>query len=68
MRAGGFNLRKWKTNSATLQGRINNTYKTSDIPAIEKSGLEGVKILGLNWDCEADQLYFDLVEVITLAK
>ena len=68
MRAGGFNLRKWKTNSATLQGRINEDLKSSDIPAIEKSGLRGVKILGLNWDCNADKFYFDLQEVITLAK
>ena len=68
MKAGGFNLRKWKTNSATLQGRINEDLKNSDIPAIQKSGLEGVKILGLNWDCKADKFYFDLQEVITLAK
>ena len=57
-----------KTNSTTLQGRINEDLKSSDIPAIQTSVLEGVKILGLNWDCKADKFYFDLQEVITLAK
>ena len=44
-------------NSATLQGKINEVHKSSDILAIQKSGLEGVKILGLNWDYEADGFY-----------
>ena len=68
MRAGGFNLRKWKTNSPTLQKRINEAERSSGTPATHGSEQETVKILGLNWDCKADGLYFDLTEVIVLAK
>ena len=60
MRAGGFNLRKWKTNSPTLQKRINEAERSSGTPATHGSEQETVKILGLNWDCKADGLYFDL--------
>ena len=45
---GGFNLCKWKTNSKTLQQKINltegETFKTSE-----------VKILGIRWDTEQDE-------------
>ena len=50
MRAGGFNLRKWKTNSAALQKRITEAERSSDTPATQGSEQETVKILGLNWD------------------
>ena len=55
-------------NSATLQGSITKAEESSDTSAIQRLEPERVKILGLNWDCEANEFYFDLTEVIALAR
>jgi len=57
---GGFNLRKWHTNIPSLQ---------EEMMVGEKSGPEqvstNVKVLGLNWDTECDQLHFELNEIMS---
>ena len=68
MRAGGFNLQKWKMDSAILQRRIAEAEKSSNTLAVQMSEQERVKILCLNWDCETDEFYFDLTAVIALTK
>ena len=63
MKAGGFNLRKWRTNSSTLQKLINQTEANTN-------EVEGklVKILGLCWDTQEDTFWFDPEEITTYAK
>lgn len=54
MKAGGFNLRKWRTNSSTLQKCINE----AEAKPNEEEG-KPVKILGLCWNTEKD--FFGLI-------
>ena len=63
MKAGGFNLRKWRTNSSTLQKHINQAEANT-------SEVEGkpVKNLGLCWDTQEDTFWFDPEEITTYAK
>ena len=61
MKEGGFNLRKWKTNSSIVRQRISKEMKEGD----DKSE---VKILGLNWDNMSDELRFEFVSVMEYLK
>ncbi|XP_065909767.1 uncharacterized protein [Dysidea avara] len=63
MASGGFNLRKWRTNSESLQQKIDSTDNTT-IP----SEVEGVKILGLTWDTKTDDFHFSFKDVMMFAK
>ena len=56
MSEGGFNLRKWRTNVLDLQKTIS--------PELDSKVSSHVKVLGLGWNTDSDQLYFDLGEVI----
>jgi len=66
MSEGEFNLRKWNTNSSTLQERIvsairklpssNEIFKSTPVPEI--------KILGLKWVTDKDELHVDVSELI----
>ena len=61
MRKGGFNLRKWHTNSADLQQKIDH---------LENAGLSEstntlVKILGMSWDTKEDKLSFEFGDVVS---
>jgi len=58
---GRFNLRKWKTNSKTLQQKINLTEEGA-------SETSEVKILGIRWDTERDEFQFDYKEITTFVK
>ena len=61
---GGFNLRKWRTNSTDLQQKIDQSCnKVSD----QKCKVEGVKILGMNWDTKQDEFYFNFKDIIAFA-
>ena len=60
MSEGGFNLRKWHTNVLNLQKTIS--------PEINTKISSHVKVLGLGWDTDNDQLYFDLSEVIKYSR
>ena len=61
MKDGGFNLRKWKTNSTIVRQRISEEMKEED----DKSA---VKILGLNWNTMSDELRFEFVSVMEYLK
>ena len=61
MKEGGFNLRKWKTNSSIVRQRISEEMKEED----DKSE---AKILGLNWDTMSDELRFEFVSVMEYLK
>ena len=62
MASGGFNLRKWRTNSVPLQQRIDCT--DSRTSTIEVPKAEGVKILGLTWDTKTDKFCFSFKDVL----
>lgn len=61
MKHGGFNLRKWKTNSPHVQQSIDemedSSNSTDEIP--EGEGHEEVKLLVLYWSTLTDTFYFD---------
>ena len=61
MQEGGFNLRKWNTNSHVLNQRIGKEDEQ------EEHETE-VKILGLNWDTVNDAFRFDSAEVTEYVK
>ena len=56
MKKGGFNLRKWRTNSRYLQQQINET-----VPRV-------VRVLGLNWDIQEDCIVYKLDDLISFIK
>ena len=58
---GGFNLRKWHTNSTDLQQKIDH---------LDNAGLSQytntlVKILGMSWDIKKDKFAFEFGDVIS---
>ncbi len=70
---GGFNLRKWLTNSVSLRERIerseeeiveqdrlidDQTYAKVELGGKEEGTLE--KVLGLAWNCKSDTFHFNL--------
>ena len=61
MKQGGFNLRKWKTNSKPLQQKINAA-------AEEESDTPDVKLLGVKWNTELDTFHFDFKEIAEFTK
>ena len=61
MQQGGFNLRKWKTNSKTLQQKI-------DLTEGGASETSEVKILGIRWDTERDEFQFEFKEITTFVR
>ena len=61
MQIAGFNLRKWNTNSPTLRAKIENELRShGDLHSPPE-----LKILGLSWNTESDELYVDVTELIT---
>ena len=79
---GGFNLRKFRTNSRSLQERIdlkenvrNGSLPLMDEPTYSEAILgvsqdpngEEHKVLGVVWNPEADQLIFDVANLAQLA-
>ena len=61
MSEGGFNLRKWNTNSNVLRERMCNT---TEFEAAKLPMREEVKILGLKWDTIKDELQVDVSELL----
>ena len=61
-RQGGFNLRKFLSNSQALQARINAAEQSPD------SQKEEVKVLGVTWNPPNDSFVFDLSELSTAAE
>ena len=60
MKEGGFNLRKWKTNSSIVGQRISEEMKEDDHSE--------VKILGLNWGTMSSELGFEFASVMEYLK
>ena len=60
---GGFNLRKWHTNSAILQRKISQRTSAScaDVECFES--LNSVKVLGMDWNKNTDCLSCDLKDI-----
>ena len=54
---GGFNLRKFKSNSAELENEIYKEYPNDKMFSDEE------KVLGMNWDRKNDNLFFDFLEI-----
>ena len=61
MKQGGFNLRKWRTNSKNLQQKIN-------LMQGESSESQEVRLLGVKWNTERDEFQFDFKEVTNFVK
>ena len=59
MSEGGFNLRKWKTNSRELCYKLHKT-KLSIKESV-------VKVVGLNWNIHTDEFYFECDELYDYA-
>ena len=72
-RAGGFNMRKWASNSATLSREIKNleerekaevsldedeSYSKSTLNKTDSCQDNEIKVLGITWNTETDKLYF----------
>ncbi|MEL7341283.1 MAG: reverse transcriptase domain-containing protein, partial [Bacteroidota bacterium] len=76
---GGFNLRKWKTNDKLLSKEFatteNSTHQSPTAAAKENASPKnprqpepGTKVLGVNWDSESDDLFYDLSSVVEFAQ
>ena len=61
MKQGGFNLRKWRTNSKNLQQKIN-------LMQGELSESQEVRLLGVKWNTERDEFQFVFKEVTNFVK
>ena len=74
MKEGGFNLRKWKSNSKELTKRINQCERVdfpqiqTEIAAMTSNDDGKTKILGINWDTENDELFFDFSDITSYAS
>ena len=61
MQIASFNLRKWNTNSPTLRSKTENELRShGDLHSSPE-----LKILGLSWNTEIDELYVDMTELMT---
>ena len=66
---GGFNLRKYQTNSPKLQKRI-DTAKGAPNPTVSADSTpaaQEVKVLGVTWNPYADALVFSLSDIVLAA-
>ena len=81
-REGGFNLRKFLTNSKRLQERIDlqespnpensllqdePTFSETNLRVSQSSRMEEHKVLGVPWNPESDQLIFDVTDLARAA-
>ena len=77
-REGGFNLRKFQTNSSLVQARIDAsedtgspqselTYSETTFGTTPHSQAEGTKVLGVLWNPEDDRLTFDITGIAKIA-
>ena len=61
MKRGGFNLRKWHSNSVDLQQRIDQLENANK----SQSYSTQVKILGISWDTNNDSFYFESKNIVS---
>jgi len=79
---GGFNLRKFQTNSRQLRAQIDclepprvasshqqdePTYSETTLGPVQPSGVEEQKVLGVSWNPDSDLLIFEVTELARLA-
>ncbi|CAH2109256.1 unnamed protein product [Euphydryas editha] len=57
LKAGGFHLRKWKSNSPELLEHVNITVQHQDL--FDFKQVESTKALGLGWDPQNDHFIFE---------
>ena len=76
-KAGGFNLRKWASNSPELMSRINNhnvntvndsskTYAKSSLQVIDDCNDSSQKVLGMTWNKKQDTFEFSFAHQLSL--
>ena len=71
---GGFNLRKWKSNEKALLQEIEKAEISKDVAKENASHKNShhpdpcTKVLGVSWDSESDDLFYDLSSVLELVK
>ena len=73
---GGFNLRKWNTNSTILRDMIQQAEPSSELTAqvnevdftVKDESVDLSKLLGVAWDKQQDKFVFDCKEQINLMK
>ena len=63
MRIAGFNLRKWNTNSPTVKAKIESELKGA-LGNGDPHSVTELKILGLCWNTENDELYVDMADLV----
>ena len=78
-REGGFNLRKFLTNSRSVQQQIElmetsnrplpdePTYSEYTLGTSQPARVEEFKVLGIPWNPEADHVHFDVIHLAQLA-
>ena len=72
-RQGGFNLRKFLSNSQTLQTRIKAAEMSPSSPSsdlstdVSPATREEIKVLGVTWDPDSDLVIFDLSDLSAAA-
>ena len=64
MKKGGFNLRKWHSNSVDLQERIDQLENANQSQPYSTP----VKILGISWDTKNDTFYFESKSVVSYMR
>jgi len=60
MKLTSFNLRKWSTNSPTLRAKMESEHRSHHDPLTPE-----LKVLGLHWNTENDELFVDVSELMT---
>lgn len=76
LQRGGFNLRKWNTNSTALRGMIQqsesslalSTQGNESNVTVEEESVDLCKLLGVVWERQQDNFVFDFKEQIHLMK
>ena len=66
MKEGGFELRKWASNSVELMNKINRDENINCSDSSNESN-HTRKVLGINWDLVADTIIFDFDELVNEA-
>ena len=62
MNQGGFNIRKWKTNSRILQQSIDTKEGAA------ANDIRELKLLGVSWDISKDIFQFDLMDLVNFVN
>ena len=81
LKEGGFNLRKFRTNSPLLQRRIDaienaegdrspvgESYADVTLGALQSAGPQETKILGVRWNPQTDHLIFSVSDIAQAAQ